>query len=53
MKIKLFSGTTKTSQEKLVNDFISQKGIKVIDIKMSFSGEHVVIMVVYEEITTS
>ena len=47
MKIKLFDGTIKKI-ESAVNDFIAQKDIKVIEIKLKTSVNGSVVMVVYE-----
>ena len=48
MKIKLFDGGHKKI-ESAVNDFIAQKNIKVIEIKMKTSVNGTVVMVIYEE----
>jgi len=47
MKIKLFEGSNKKI-ENAVNEFISQKDIKIIEIKLKTSINGSVVMVVYE-----
>ena len=47
MRIKLFDGSHKKI-ENAVNDFIAQKDIKVIEIKVKTSVNGTLVMVIYE-----
>jgi hypothetical protein len=50
MKIKLFQAVSASEVEKRVNDFISDRGIKVLELQYSSSVFYSAVMLVYEEV---
>lgn len=49
MKIKLIQSMSETKVEKKVNDFLSNRGIKVLELQYSATAFYFSVMIVYEE----